>query len=118
MLSQSAEALALSGEVGKVVATAVDIPARTGMSQNVPNPFNAETLVRFQFSAPSVVRMRLYNALGQLVVDLVDGTFSVGHYAVGWDGRDRNGYAVGSGLYLYVFETEQGVWKRRMTLLR
>ena len=79
MLSQSAEALALSGEVGKVVATAVDIPATTEMSQNAPNPFNAETLVRFQFSAPSVVRMRLYNALGQLVVDLVDVTFSVGH---------------------------------------
>ncbi|MBN62682.1 MAG: hypothetical protein CME20_15100 [Gemmatimonadetes bacterium] len=118
MLSQSAEVLALAGEAGKVVATAGDIPAATGLSQNAPNPFNAETLVRFQLSAAGAVRVRLYNALGQLVADLVDGAFAAGHYAVGWDGRDRNGYAVGSGLYFCVLETEQGAWKRRMTLLR
>ena len=118
MLSQSAEVLALASEAGKVVATTGDIPAATGLSQNAPNPFNAETLVRFQLSAAGAVRVRLYNALGQLVADLVDGAFAAGHYAVGWDGRDRNGYTVGSGLYFCVLETEQGAWKRRMTLLR
>ena len=110
--------LALASEAGKVVATAGDIPAATGLSQNAPNPFNAETLVRFQLSAAGAVRVRLYNALGQLLADLVDGAFAAGHYAVGWDGRDRNGYTVGSGLYFCVLETEQGAWKRRMTLLR
>lgn len=118
MLSQPAEVMVLAVEAGKVVATRGDIPAETGLAPNAPNPFNAETLIRFQLSDPGAVRVRLYNALGQVVLDLVEGEYAAGHYAVAWDGRNRRGSAVGSGMYFYVLETEQGVWKRRMTLLR
>ena len=118
MLSQLAEVMALAGEVGKVVATRGDLSAETGLAANAPNPFNAGTLIRFQLSESGAVRVRLYNALGQAVLDLVEGEYAAGHYAVGWDGRDRRGFAVGSGMYFYVLETKQGVWKRRMMLLR
>ena len=50
--------------------------------------------------------------------DLVEGEYAAGHYAVSWDGRNRNGVEAASGMYFYVLETEQGIWPRRMLLLR
>ena len=118
MLSQSTEITVLADIAGKVVATEGDTPRETGLAPNAPNPFNASTLIRFQLSVAGPVRVRIYNALGQMVRDLVEGQYSAGHYAVSWDGRNRNGVEAGSGMYFYVLETEQGIWPRRMLLLR
>lgn len=118
MPSQPAEITVLADIAGKVVTTEGEIPAATGIEPNAPNPFNASTLIRFQLSAAGSVRVRIYNALGQVMRDLVEGEYAAGHYAVSWDGRNRNGVEAASGMYFYVLETEQGIWPRRMLLLR
>ena len=108
----------LADIAGKVVTTEGEIPAAKGIEPNAPNPFNESTLIRFQLSAAGSVRVRIYNALGQVMRDLVEGEYAAGHYAVSWDGRIRNGAEAASGMYFYVLETEQGIWPRRMLLLR
>ena len=118
MPSQPAEITVLADIAGKVVTTESEIPAGTGIEPNAPNPFNESTLIRFQLSAAGSVRVRIYNALGQVMRDLVEGEYAAGHYAVSWDGRNRNGAEAASGMYFYVLETEQGIWPRRMLLLR
>ena len=118
MLSESTEAMALANVAGKVIATKGQAPAETGLAPNVPNPFNASTLIRFQLSTDGPMRLRLYNALGQVVHELVEGEYAAGHYAVSWDGRDLRGREVGSGMYFNVLETEDGIWRQRMLLLR
>ena len=118
MPSQPAEITVLADIAGKVVTTEGEIPAATGIESNAPNPFNASTLIRFQLSTAGSVRVRIYNALGQVMRDLVEGEYAAGHYAVSWDGRNRNGAEAASGMYFYVLETEQGIWPRRMLLLR
>ena len=118
MLSESTEAMALANVAGKVIATKGQAPAETGLAPNVPNPFNASTLIRFQLSTDGPTRLRLYNALGQVVHELVEGEYAAGHYAVSWDGRDLRGREVGSGMYFNVLETEDGIWRQRMLLLR
>ena len=50
--------------------------------------------------------------------DRVEDEYAAGDYAVSWDGRNRNGVEAASGMYFYVLETEQGIWPRRMLLLR
>ena len=118
MPSQPAQITVLEDIAGKVVTTEGEIPAAKGIEPNAPNPFNASTLIRSQLSAAGSVRVRIYNALGQVMRDLVEGEYAAGHYAVSWDGRIRDGAEAASGMYFYVLETEQGIWPRRMLLLR
>jgi flagellar hook assembly protein FlgD len=43
----------------------------------------------------------VYNLLGQEVARLADGIEAAGKYSVRWDGKDRVGHTVASGIYLY-----------------
>ncbi len=50
--------------------------------------------------------------------------YEPGYHTIQWDGRNRDGAAVGSGIYLYRLETaspgnhQKEVMTRRMTLLK
>jgi len=77
---------------------------RIALLPNHPNPFNAETTIRFSLAGPSRVRLVVNNALGQAVRTLVDGNRPQGIQAVVWDGRDEAGQEVASGMYLYRLE--------------
>ena len=79
----------------------VEIPARVYVAQSFPNPFNETTLIEYQIPRTDRVRFRVYNALGQEVVVLVDGKQLAGSHRVVWDGRDERGMVVSSGIYFY-----------------
>lgn len=94
-------------------------PSRSVMlAQNVPNPFNPTTMIRYQLPTAGKVGLRVYDVRGRLVRRLVDRTENAGSYSVQWDGRDDRGVAVASGAYLYRLETPAGTRQRRMTLVR
>ena len=94
------------------------LPDDFSVSQNYPNPFNPTTTIRYQLSVSSEVRLAIYNLLGQEVRALVNTKQSAGSYSVIWDGKDTRGNAVGSGVYIYRFETGRFVHTRKMILLR
>jgi hypothetical protein len=95
------------------------VPKAYVLSQNYPNPFNPQTTIRYDLPEPGVVRLSVYNVLGQMVRRLADGRRFSGTYSVIWDGRDGSGREVASGVYLYRLEVEgQSVQTRRMVLLR
>lgn len=75
--------------------------AETILRQNVPNPFNPETVIPFELADVGLVRLTVYSTLGQEVRTLVDEVRSAGRHRVRWDGRDERGRRVGSGLFLY-----------------
>ncbi|MBL7996416.1 VCBS repeat-containing protein [bacterium] len=77
------------------------VPEHLILEQNVPNPFNPETLIRFGIQAKSEVIMKVYNILGQEVRTLFKKEFSPGYHQVVWDGRNNVGKMLASGLYLY-----------------
>jgi hypothetical protein len=79
------------------------MPDRITLAQNYPNPFNPETTIPFSISGSSRYRVRLeiYNVLGQKVHTLVNDLLPPGEYEIKWDGRDRQGNSVASGLYIY-----------------
>jgi hypothetical protein len=76
-----------------------DLPQGYALHQNIPNPFNAATEIRYRIPREERVSLRVYNTLGQAVTTLVDEDQSAGHYRASWDGRDRSGNEVASGLY-------------------
>ncbi len=73
------------------------IPKEFKLEQNYPNPFNPTTVIKYTIAKTSVVDLKVYNALGQLVSTLVNNIEDPGVYEKVWDG---SGYA--SGVYFYI----------------
>ncbi len=93
-------------------------PAALALYQNAPNPFNPETLIRFDLAQADPVRLGVYDALGQQVQTLVAGRLAAGEHQVVWNGRDTAGAPVSSGVYFYRLEAGGAAQVRRMVLLR
>jgi ELWxxDGT repeat protein len=77
------------------------IPSKTILHQNVPNPFNPSTIIRYELAVPGRVSLRIYDVHGALVRVLEDRGRTPGRYEVGWDGRDERGERVATGVYFY-----------------
>jgi hypothetical protein len=100
-----------------------DVPAvladdRAWLGHPIPNPFNPRT--RFEYAIPREghVSLRIYDARGRIVRTLVEAVLPAGRDDVVWDGTDRTGRAVASGLYFSRLEFEGTVVTRRMALAR
>jgi len=94
------------------------VPEKFSLEQNYPNPFNPETEIRFQLAEASQVVVRIYNTLGQRIRILTDREYRAGLHSIRWDGRDNNGNAISSGIYLYKLQAGSFSQIRKMTLLR
>jgi predicted GH43/DUF377 family glycosyl hydrolase len=73
--------------------------AQTRLLANAPNPFNPTTTVRFELGGTSLVRIDLYDASGALVQTLVNESREAGTHGIEWNGDDRFGRPVASGVY-------------------
>jgi hypothetical protein len=103
--------------------TSTDVPDSPGardyyLSQNVPNPFNPLTTVRFGQPEPSHVTLRIYDTGGRLVRVLVDGYLEAGQHESVWDGMDGSGRRAASGVYFYRLTAGTFVEQKKMVLLR
>lgn len=77
------------------------VPKKYTLHQNHPNPFNPETEIRFQLPQASHVVLKIFNTVGEEVRTLAEAQYQAGDYSVSWDGKDKNGNPVSSGVYLY-----------------
>lgn len=99
------------------------MPQAFELGYNYPNPFNPETTIPFRIPDAAIIRLDIYNVLGQRVKTLLDGRFKPGTHTVVWDGRDQQGNAVASGIYFLRFDaktvrSEQYVKTGKMMLIK
>lgn len=94
------------------------LPLRFDLGQNFPNPFNPTTTIKYQLPVIGTVRLVVYNALGQQVRTLVNGRVAAGYHDVTWNGRNDKGDPVGSGIYIYRFESGSFRQVRKMLLIK
>jgi hypothetical protein len=94
------------------------LPVSFELRQNFPNPFNPTTRIVFTQPKTALVRLELYNILGQKIRTLVDNQMSAGVHSVEWNGADDNGRAVASGIYFYRLKSDSFVSTRKMVLLK
>jgi hypothetical protein len=94
------------------------LPDAFSLYQNYPNPFNPETTIEFDIPSAGPVRLAVYNVLGQLVRTLIDGELDPGSHSIRWDGTDKTGNSVSSGIYLYRLETPDASAARKMLLMK
>jgi len=81
-----------------VVGEASALPQALALG-NYPNPFNAATTLSFSIPHEGVARLEIFDALGQSVAVLLEGTVVAGPHALGWDGRDGQRREVATGIY-------------------
>jgi hypothetical protein len=72
--------------------------------QNYPNPFNPTTTISFDVAESSNVRLTIYDSTGKEVRILTRETKSPGSYSVLWDGTNKAGQKIASGVYFYKLE--------------
>ena len=75
------------------------VPSEYYVSQNYPNPFNPSTTIKYSLPVESQVRINIYNALGEVIEELVSKVQGSGNYEVTWNAQDYS-----SGIYYYSFE--------------
>ena len=63
------------------------------------------------------IRLRIFNTAGQHVRTLVDARRQAGAHQITWDGRDQQGRALASGLYLYRLEAQRAKFSQTRSML-
>jgi hypothetical protein len=94
-------------------------PSALVLDQNVPNPFNPRTMIRFEVPPPGgSASLAVYDVAGRKVIDLLDGQFVNGSRTVWWNGRSERGDMLASGVYFYRLTVGAATSTRKMILLR
>lgn len=93
-------------------------PAMTVLAAAFPNPFNPHTTIPFELAAAGHVRLTIYDIRGSLIRVLLDDERRAGSHAVHWDGTDRAGGGVATGLYLVRLEAGQVRTTRKLMLVK
>ena len=95
-----------------------EIPDKFELYQNYPNPFNPETSIRFDLPKDSYVTLKVYDVLGREIKTLVSEFKPAGSYLVTWDGKDKYGRKVSSGVYFYRMTAGEFTKVRKMIITK
>jgi hypothetical protein len=105
--------------VTNMVTGAEDVkPTVYALMQNAPNPFTQTTRIVFQLPEESRAEIKVYDVSGRLVRVLERGLLPAGTHDVVWDGKDRGGRGVASGIYFYRLDTGHFTATKRMFLMK
>ena len=102
---------------GKQAATWGKVKAAE-VFQNYPNPFNPETWIPYRLFESSDVHISIYAQTGELVRHFNLGHQSRGERTLYWDGKNRDGETVASGIYFYQFRAGDTQSVRKMWLMK
>ncbi len=101
----------------------VTLPDKDALLPNYPNPFNPETWIPYQLAKSADVSISIYAADGKVVRTLKLGSMSAGRYqsrsrAAYWDGNNRAGEPVASGIYFYTLTANDFTATRKLLILK
>ena len=94
------------------------LPQSFALAQNYPNPFNPSTTLEFDLPMATDIHIVVYDLLGREVVRLVDQRLEPGYHQLVWNGRDRRGRPVPTGLYIARLVTPAYTKSIKLVLLR
>jgi hypothetical protein len=79
-----------------------EIPLVFSLSQNYPNPFNPTTLITYTLKEKSLVRVKVFDAIGREVAVLINNLRDAGTHRIEFDANFHKGLS--SGIYFYKME--------------
>jgi hypothetical protein len=87
----------IEDDEGEGIEEVETLPTVARLYQNYPNPFNPVTTITFGLKENSIVSLKIYNILGQVVTELIDNEEMIaGNYTVEFDAENLS-----SGVYYY-----------------
>jgi|GEM_PF-3086440 len=104
---------AVAGELNAVPQAGSAVVTELALHQNYPNPFNPETNITFDLVETGMVTLKVYNAVGQEVAALVNGSMSEGRHTV-----EFKATGLPSGLYFYRLTAGESTMQKKMLLLK
>ncbi|MCA9731314.1 MAG: CotH kinase family protein [Deferribacteres bacterium] len=85
---------------------------------NYPNPFSSHTTISFVLRSAGAIKLEIYDITGRLVKTCIDGPVDSGMTLYDWNGENKHGERVSSGVYFYVLRTEGVKLSRKLLVLR
>lgn len=98
---------------GEVYSEA-SLPLEFELAQNYPNPFQQSTHISYQIAKQTEAEIVIYDMLGREIKRFTMGLQRQGNYSLQWDGKDKIGKHVATGVYFYQLRTQQGTQVRKM----
>ena len=86
--------------------------------QNYPNPFNSNCIIEYSLNTRTSVSLVVYNISGREVVQLVNAEKDRGSYHILWNGVNKLGNPVASGVYFYQLKVAGITQTNKMVLIR
>lgn len=93
-------------------------PLSFSLFQNYPNPFNSSTRIQYELPGNALVKLTIYNIVGQEVITLVEEEQAAGLKSIIWDGKNSNSDFVNSGLYVCCLEYSGKRMSKKIVLLK
>ncbi|MBB17585.1 hypothetical protein CMK22_20150, partial [Candidatus Poribacteria bacterium] len=98
-------------------------PTQTILLSNYPNPFNPETWIPFRLAEATTVSFSIHDIHGNIIkhVDLSHlnaGVYESKDRAIHWDGRNKSGEHVVSGVYFYTLHAGNVKTTQKMILMK
>ena len=94
------------------------MPSNYFLSQNFPNPFNPITTLKYELPEDSFVDVTVYDLLGNVVKNLINGDQSSGYKSIQWNATNNQGEPISAGVYLYKIQASDYVDTKKMILLK
>jgi hypothetical protein len=109
----------VAGPGGQKYTTTVGVvPETFAVHQNYPNPFNPSTSIQIDLPELTRVNVVIYDAVGREVHTLVNEEFLPGYHTLSWNGTDRSGRQVASGIYFIRVLTQGNTKTIKAMLIR
>ena len=96
----------------------ISMPYRYTLRQNYPNPFNPVTTLRYDLPKDGLVKITVYDMLGNVINQLVNEVQNFGYKTVKWNATNNQGQPVSAGVYLYSVEAGDFRQTKKMILLK
>lgn len=89
------------------------LPEAYSINQNFPNPFNPITSIYYSVLNKGLVKLKVYDLLGNEIATLVDEEKEKGIYTVNFNGNNFS-----SGAYIYIIRVNNFVASKKMLLVK
>jgi len=100
------------------------MPTEFQLDANYPNPFNPSTSISYELPTEALVKIQIYNLIGQRITELVNRTQGSGRYTIAWDASTSGKLELPGGIYFYRLDayptngSKSFTQMRKMTLLK
>ena len=94
------------------------LPEKFLVRDNYPNPFNPITTIQYELPNYSNVRVTLFDITGSTIKEINFGEMAPGRYAYVWDGTNKIGNLVSTGVYFFQINAGSNTAIKKMLLLK